>query len=37
MEKIEVDGRLYVNHPHWGWLRLGSWGWGPVPAPREVP
>lgn len=31
--KITVNGRLFVQHPHWGWLMLGAWGWQPVSGP----
>lgn len=33
MTKIEIRGRLYVNHPTAGWLVLGSWGWEPCVDP----
>jgi len=33
MEKIEINGWVYVQHPTWGWLRMGSWGWQPVTDP----
>jgi len=33
MRKITVHGRLYVHHPAWGWLVMGSWGWQPTANP----
>lgn len=35
MTKIVIHNHLYVNHPHLGWLLLGSWGWQRVTDPTS--